>query len=483
MELQKEILFLKSKLKYIRAVARHLGIDRETVKKYWEQDEQFLIASPLGPSWALQIDWDYIAKETSKGISIKTLYNEHLGIKDLPTYANFARYYRMNHQAENTVEISLKVERTPGQSLEVDYSGDKMEILNPATGEISTAELFVACLSYSSYFYAEFTSTQRLNDFLDACKNAIHHFGKVPKFIVPDNCLTAVTKAEKHDAQINRNFKDFCHHYGIIADPARIYKPKDKPHVENSIGVIQKEFFQKYRATTFTSIYELNRAMWVYLKTKMNQVIPCRGKTRQQLFEEELAVMKDLPSTPFEFFTYKNCKVHPDCHIRHQKNCYSVPHRFVGKEVEAKISSKMIYIFFEAEEIAVHALIFAHGLFVTNKDHYPEQKMTESNYYIQSQLKRAAIIGPHTESLVNKIFNTARNHPLRNLAKVQCVLGLSETYSKAGLEYASEVAIQGNKFTYYFIKSCTKNYRNSSKKQTLLPSRQREFICLQGGLS
>jgi len=55
-------------------------------------------------------------------------------------------------------------------------------------------ELFVGSLSYSGYFYAEFTLSQRLEDFIIAHNNMFSFFGGAASFIIPDNCKTAVNR-------------------------------------------------------------------------------------------------------------------------------------------------------------------------------------------------------------------------------------------------------------------------------------------------
>ena len=482
MDKQKEIQFLKPLLKSQRKVAKHLGINREAVAKYWNQSIPDTIPSVVPPDWTTKIDWEYVQKEIKSGVSAQTLYKEYSRVEPLPSYQNFARYFRLHKKPEKTQEVSLPIERIPGQTMEVDYSGDKMEILNPSTGEILVAELFVATLSYSDYYYAEFTFTQKLPVFLNSCKNAFEHIGSVPKFIVSDNCLTAVTKAEKHDVYLNKSFRDFCHHYNVIADPARVYRPKDKPHVENSIGIIQGEFFQQYRHTTFTSLFELNSVFKRYLIEKMDYKILSRGMSRNELLAIELPEMHDLPPVPFELFDYKTCKVHPDCHIRHQRNFYSVPYRFVGKEVEVKFNNKMIYAYCEAEEIAIHAIAVGTCIYVTNKGHYPESKLLDTNFHILSSLEKSKKIGPNTALLVKRLFEIPRNHPLRNLTKVLGVLSLKDKFSIDAVEYGAEAALESNKLSYTYVKNCAKNYRPLKEKTTLLPNRQMEFVCLQGGL-
>lgn len=482
MDKQKEIQFLKPLLKSQRKVAKHLGIGREAVAKYWEQVDTESSLKVSTPEWTTKIDWPYIQKEISRGVSVQTLYKELSKVELLPAYQNFARYFRLHKKIEKPQDISLPVERVPGQTIEVDYSGDKMEILNPSTGEVATAELFVATLSYSDYYYAEFTFTQKLPEFLNSCRNTFEHLGSVPKFIVCDNCLVAVTKVEKHDVHLNKTFRDFCHHYNIIADPARAFRPKDKPHVENSIGIIQKEFFQKHRHTTFTSLFEINLSLKNYLIEKMDCKILTRGMSRNELLAIELPEMQDLPSVPFELFDYKKCKVHPDCHIRHQRNFYSVPYRFVGKEIELKFNSKIVYAYNDTDEIAVHAAALGNGIYVTNKAHYPENKLLETNFHILSSLEKSKKIGPNTALLVKRLFEIPRSHPLRNLTKVLGVLELKNKFTNEAIEYGAEAALESNKLNYNYVKNCAKNYRPSKEKITLLPNRQMEFVCLQGGL-
>jgi transposase len=56
------------------------------------------------------------------------------------------------------------------------------------------------------------TVRQKLDDFIDFHVRMFEHFGGVPEFVVPENCLTAVTKAKKHDVKLNESYQDMCKH-------------------------------------------------------------------------------------------------------------------------------------------------------------------------------------------------------------------------------------------------------------------------------
>ena len=205
---QKDVLFHKNQGKRQRQVARMLGINRETVARYWNGSPEEIFQES---EWVALINWDSIIDQVEHGVPRKILYEELALENKLPAYSNFCRQVSLHLEKKPPeAKITMKIFRQPGHSVEVDYSGDSLEIINPATGEITKLELFVGALTYSSYFYAEFTYSQKLDDFIDSHVRMFEHFGGVPEFVVPDNCLTAVTKAEKHDVKLNESYQDMC---------------------------------------------------------------------------------------------------------------------------------------------------------------------------------------------------------------------------------------------------------------------------------
>lgn len=207
MSTQKNVLHHKSLGKNKSEVAQILGINRETVSRYWEGSPDEVVQEP---EWVALLNWDYIIDQVEHDVPRKILYEELSLENKLPDYSNFCRQV-INHFARKSIDpkITMKIFRQPGHSVEVDYSGDSVEIINPATGEITRLELFVGALTYSSYFYAEFTYSQKLEDFISSHVRMFEHLGGVPEFVVPDNCLTAVTKAEKHDVKLNESYKGY----------------------------------------------------------------------------------------------------------------------------------------------------------------------------------------------------------------------------------------------------------------------------------
>ena len=72
-------------------------------------------------------------------------------------YTQFCRYYNeyvsKNYGSKN---LSMVVERIPGERMYIDWIGDQPELLvDPATGELKRVHFFVTTLGVSSCIYAE----------------------------------------------------------------------------------------------------------------------------------------------------------------------------------------------------------------------------------------------------------------------------------------------------------------------------------------
>jgi transposase len=123
-----------------------------------------------------------------------------------------------------------------GDKAFVDFSGKKIPIIDPITGAVREAEIFVAVLGASNLTYAEATWTQGLPDWIGAHVRMFRFWGTRPRLLVPDNLRSGVHKASFYDPEINRSYGTMAAHYGVGILPARPYHPKDKAKVEAGVG-------------------------------------------------------------------------------------------------------------------------------------------------------------------------------------------------------------------------------------------------------
>jgi transposase len=114
-----------------------------------------------------------------------------------------------------------------GHKAFVGYSGMRVPIVDPATGEVRLAEIFVAVLGASNLTYAEATWTQRPPDWIGAHVRMFRLYGAAPRLLVPDNLKSGINKASFYDPEVNRTYGAMAAHYSVGVLPARSRKPRD----------------------------------------------------------------------------------------------------------------------------------------------------------------------------------------------------------------------------------------------------------------
>ena len=156
----------------------------------------------------------------------------------------FYRHYRL---WSRRTKPSMHLEHKAGDKMFVDFTGEKLPMIDPQTGELVYAECFVAILPASQLTYVQAVASQRVEDFNRCCENALYYFGGAPAAMVPDNLKSAVIKADKYEPTLNDNYEAFADHFGRAVVPARAYRPKDKAHVEKQERSIKNAHF-RYKA-------------------------------------------------------------------------------------------------------------------------------------------------------------------------------------------------------------------------------------------
>ena len=111
-----------------------------------------------------------------------------------------------------------------GEKLFVDFAGDTVAVIDPLTGEIRPAHIFVAALGASNFAYAEARWSEGLADWISVHVDALTAIGGVPKAVVCDNLKAGVTKPSRYEPGINRSYQELATHYGFAVLPTRIKK-------------------------------------------------------------------------------------------------------------------------------------------------------------------------------------------------------------------------------------------------------------------
>ena len=117
-------------------------------------------------------NWAEIHRELKRpGVTLELLWQEYRD--QHPDGYSYSRLCDLYREWEKRVSPTMRQTHIAGERMFVDYSGTKLELVDLTSGEILTAELFVAVLGASNFTYAEATWTQLLPDWIGAHKRGL----------------------------------------------------------------------------------------------------------------------------------------------------------------------------------------------------------------------------------------------------------------------------------------------------------------------
>lgn len=404
-----------------------------------------------------------------KGVTLQLLWTEYK--ERHPEGYQYSQYCEHFRRWQKTLDLSLRQEYRAGEKMFIDFAGKGIPIVNPATGEIKEAEIFVAVLGASNYTYAEAVASQNLPSWIGAHVRAFEYFQGVSEILIPDNLKSGVTKACRYEPDLNPTYLDMCRHYGTVVIPARVSKPRDKAKVEAGVLLVTRWITAALRNHTFFSIAELNQKIGELLERLNTRKFKKLDTSRKELFAAiEKPSLKPLPLMRYEYAEWKKATVNIDYHIEVDGHFYSAPYQLVRKQVEARITSSVVEIVYQGKRIATHQRSYQKGKFTTIHDHRPKSHQRYLEWTPSRIIAWAERTGPATAKLVETIMST-KPHPEQGFRSCLGILSLGRKYSGERLEAASKRALHIRAHSYKSVKSILK----SNLDRVALPG-QKEVI-------
>ncbi len=296
--------------------------------------------------------------------------------------------------------------------------------------------------------------SQRKEDFIPACENALHFYDGVPGAIVCDNLRSAVKKSSRYEPSINETFADFAEHYNTVILPARAYRPTDKAPVEIAVRIIYTRIYAKLRDEKFYTLEELNKSIWLALEEHNNQIITGKECSRQDMFMQvEKAALLSLPLLRYELKKQIYVTVPKNCHIclSADKHYYSVPYHFIGKCIKVLYSSQNVEMFYHFECIAFHKRDRVQFTYTTVNEHlFPAHRYT-IELASERFVSLAEVIHQDVKSYIGEILKSQR-HPDQAYRICAGVLGFAKKVGNERLTKACQLAASCSIYSYRIIK-------------------------------
>jgi transposase len=471
----KEVLRLYYDLKLSkRQVARSCNIAASTVREHLRRAQAAGLEWPLSdglddsqlsallfPEKPLVVarlplpSMEYLHQELQiKGVTRQLLWLEYK--EQYPDGYEYSQFCEIFRNWTKHLDVTLRQEYKAGEKMFVDFAGKTIPIINPSTGEVTQAQIFVAILGASNYTYALAVSDQGLSCWITAHVRAFQFFSGTSEIIVPDNLKSAVSKPCRYDPDINATYLDMAQHYGTAVIPARAGKPRDKAKVEAAVLFVTRWIIAALRHHTFFSIPELNAKIAELLERLNTRKFRKLDTCRKDLFESiERAKLKPLPPTEYEYREWKWATVNVDYHIEIDSHYYSTPYTLTGQTVGVWITARTIEILQNTTRISLHPRSFVKGGFTTDPAHRPKAHQKYLEWTPSRIVKWANETGPKTAELVSAVIKT-RPHPEQGYRACLGILRLGNRYSKERLEAAANRALAIKGYSYKSVASILK---------------------------
>jgi transposase len=464
-----------------REIARLLGLDRQTVRKYVALLENPPnappgpggklsaaetppgIVTPPGPASACDPFRELIVAALERGLSAQRIY------QDLVVEHGFtAKYHRVRRFVRRLLKKTelpvRRLEVDPGAEAQVDF-GTGAPVRNE-NGKLRRPWVFRIVLSASRKGYSEAVWRQSTEAFIGALENAFRFFTGVPRTLVIDNLKAAVQRGDWCDPEVHPKLQSFAAHYGTVFLPTKPYTPEHKGKIESGVKYVKHNALQ---GRVFQSLAEQNTFLLDWEQTVADTRI--HGTTKRhvgQVFDQiERAALGPLPVERFPFFHEARRAVLRDGYVEVDKAYYSAPPEYVGRRVWARWDSRLVRLFNDRwEQLAVHARTEP-GRFCTNPRHIPREKVSAVERGTDALLRQVAAIGPHAGEWSAAMVQARGVEGVRVLVGLKALAG---KHASADIDRACQAALAHAAFRLRTVRELLRRQADAPQQ------RQFEFL-------
>ena len=377
------VIALHSVGRSIRQIARELGLNRRTVRRYVGASILGLTCSKCttpdskvaagsvgsaGPkcttpdpkvatgSKSRCEPWrEVIEASIEAGLSAERIWQDlRVGHGFSGAYNSVKRFVATRRSRSSDPRRVHRIECQPGEEVQIDFMQGPMLPDPDKPGKRRRCWILCAVLSCSRKAYSEAVWRQDTESFLRVVENALRAFGGVPLLLNLDNLRAAVTRADWFDPGLNPKFADFCRHYGITPMPCRPYTPQHKGKVERNVRYVRHNALAGHE---FCALSELN----AHLRHWEANVADTRihGTTRRQVGEHfstmEKPALKPLSMELFPAYTESKRIVGRDGYVEVAKAYYQAAPEHIGRSVWVRTDGRQVRLFNATmEQIASH---------------------------------------------------------------------------------------------------------------------------------
>lgn len=376
----------------IRAIARHLGISKNTVKKALASDRPPHYTRPLKGSAVDAVEAEIRALLKTTPTMPATVIAERIGWdRGMTVLKDRVRELRPAYLPPDPVSRTLY---QPGEIAQCDLWFPPVEI-PLGYGQSASPPVLVMVAGHSRVIGARMLPSRRATDLIHGHWIILNAWDAVPKTLVWDN-----EGAVGRGGKLTTEFAAFAGLLGVKVFQARPRDPEAKGLVERANGYLETSFLP---GRTFTGPGDFNTQLtdWLQLANRRHhRSIDARPADR---FAADRAGMLALPPIdPPSWFQFAT-RLGRDHYVRVETNDYSIHPDAIGRRITVRVDVAEVTASLEGRTVARHTRCWARHQTITDPAHAEAGKSLRGAFL---HAKAAAAAGPRGVQVEQRALET-----------------------------------------------------------------------------
>ncbi len=267
------------------------------------------------------------------------------------------------------VDVAIVAHHLPGEEAQVDFGLSDVFI----GGDRTQVSVFELRLSHSGVAIHVAFGSEGQEAFLEGHVTAFARLGGVPARIRYDNARALVARVLRgRNRTETERFIALRSHYGFdsfFCEPGE-RGAHEKGGIEGEVGRQRRHFFVPIPRAK--SLADLNRRLEEADRRDLARHIGARRETVGAMGVADRAALRPLPDVPFDFARVVPVQVDRKARVCVRQSFYSVPARFAGRELTARIGGTRIEVVAAGSVVASHERSTVRGSQTLVLDHYLE---------------------------------------------------------------------------------------------------------------
>jgi transposase len=342
-----------------KAIARTVGLDVKTVRRYVAAAEELGIEAPVDDAQLAalyaelrqaverdkgeayrrcELHRERIAKWLRDGVrltKIRKLLKRHDVDVPYSTLHRFAvRELEFGRRGRSSVRL---VDPAPGLELQVDTG---WVVTLTVYGGTRRKKAFIFTPSVSRHRFVFPIERETTEAAIAACEAAWAFYGGVFAVLLPDNTGAIIAKASPTSPKIVEAFREYAQARDFTVDPARVGKPKDKARVERTVRFVREDCFGGEVLASLAAAH--TRALfWSEHEAGVRIHQTTRRRPKEHFLADEQPHLLPEPTEAYDVPTWATLTVDQTQHVSLCEGLYMLPEHVRGK-VRARVDSKLV---------------------------------------------------------------------------------------------------------------------------------------------